>query len=81
MGSSELWLALRDGRRRGVELALEGAELVSLVGVLVSREEESVSASWFALMALSRTDVLKVVTDLRRRCFWTRPLAVEGAAD
>lgn len=65
----------------GVELALDGADgsLLSLVGLPVTREDASVSASSLALMAFSMRVGLRMFVDLRLRDFWTRAL-VEATA-
>jgi hypothetical protein len=78
---SRPWLDFREGCMCGVELALDGADasLLSLVGVPVTRDDASVSASWLALIAFSRTAGLKLLVDFRRRDFWTRAL-VEATA-
>jgi hypothetical protein len=84
---STLCLCFRDGegRMRGVELALDGAEaslltLLSdganegLVGVLAMKDEESFSISWLALMAFSSDAGVIELVNFRARGFCTRLL-------
>lgn len=75
-------LALDEGEASLLVLFSEGAKEV-LVGVLVRREDESVSVSWLALMAFSSEAGVKELVCFLERDFWTRFEEVdrEGAVD